>query len=237
MAQVHNPGTAHISRVLVVCDNPDTGAVWEYILRQHSIVGVLVSSVQKALDAWTSEIPDVVVIDLDDAKDSDMELCRQFREVSVVPIILLLPAHHETKILEAYAAGVDEVVIEPISPAIFLAKTVVWVRRSWTVPVEGLSHVNAGKYRLDPARRSLIGADGTANKLTNLEFRLLLLLMSRPGHAFGADEIVRSIWGGYGSGDHVMLKNVVYRLRRKIEPEPSHPLLLQTGQGGYSFQG
>jgi DNA-binding response OmpR family regulator len=74
-------------------------------------------------------------------------------------------------------------------------------------------------------------------RLTNLEFRLLHLLMSRPGSVFSAEDMVESIWGGYGNGDQVLLKNVVYRLRRKIEADPSRPLLLQTGQGGYSFQG
>ena len=61
--------------------------------------------------------------------------------------------------------------------------------------------------------------------------------MSRPTHVFSADDIIQSIWGGYGHGDQVLLKNVVYRLRRKIEADPGRPLLLQTGLGGYSFRG
>jgi DNA-binding response OmpR family regulator len=61
--------------------------------------------------------------------------------------------------------------------------------------------------------------------------------MSRPGFVFPVEEIIESIWGGYDHGDQALLKNVVYRLRRKIEVDPSNPLLLQTGQGGYSFQG
>jgi DNA-binding response OmpR family regulator len=61
--------------------------------------------------------------------------------------------------------------------------------------------------------------------------------MSQPEHVFSADEIIPSIWGAYGSGDQVLLKNVVYRLRKKIEADPGHPALLQTWQGGYSFQG
>jgi DNA-binding response OmpR family regulator len=135
--------------------------------------------------------------------------------------LLFLPTHHETEILEAYAAGVDEVVVKPISPAIFLAKIMAWVRRSWTVPVAGLSLVKAGSYRLDPARRCMTNPDGMEIKLTNLEFRLLLLLMSRPAYVFSGDDIVESLWGGYGNGDQVLLKNVVYRLRRKIEADPA----------------
>jgi len=227
----------HVPKVFVVCDQRDTAPVWGYILRQQGLITVLETSGEKAIDRWSAEMPDLVVIDIDAAHQDRMELYRKFREVSVAPLLLFLPTHHETQILEAYAAGVDEVVIKPISPPIFLAKIMAWVRRSWTVQVEELSLVKAGKHKLDPARRCLIDPDGLEIKLTNLEFRLLLLLMSRPSHVFSVDDIIQSIWGGYGSGDQVLLKNVVYRLRRKIEADPSHPLLLQTGLGGYSFQG
>lgn len=134
-------------------------------------------------------------------------------------------------------AGVDDVVVKPIRPAIFLAKILAWMRRSWTVPIDNLSLVKAGKHRVDPARRCLIDPAGIEIRLTNLEFRLLHLLMSRPGFVFSLEEIIESIWGGHGNGDQVLLKNVVYRLRKKIEADPGNPLLLQTGQGGYSFQG
>jgi DNA-binding response OmpR family regulator len=60
--------------------------------------------------------------------------------------------------------------------------------------------------------------------------------MSRPSHVFSVDDIVQSIWDGFGSGDQVLLKNVVYRLRRKIEADPGNPVLLQTRLGGYSFK-
>ena len=72
---------------------------------------------------------------------------------------------------------------------------------------------------------------------SNLEFRLLHLLLSRPGYVFSLEGIIESIWGGYGSGDQVLLKSVVYRLRKKIEDDPGHPLFLQNGQAGYSFHG
>jgi len=155
----------------------------------------------------------------------------------VSPILLFLPTHNETQMLQAYAAGVDKVVIKPISLAIYLAKILAWVRRSWIMSVDGLSLVKASKYKLNPKLRCLIDPDGLEIKLTNLEFRLLLLLMSSPGNIFSAEDIVQSIWGRYESSDHLLLKNVVYRLRKKIEADPGHPLLLQTGYGGYSFQG
>jgi len=237
MNQAMNSGSTHISKVFVACDQSDTAPVWGYILRQQGLNVILETSLEKAVERWSTEMPDLVVIDIDVSRRDPLQLCRKFREVSVAPLLLFLPTHHETQILEAYAAGVDEVVVKPISPAIFLAKIMVWIRRSWTVSVAGLSLVRAGSHRLDPGRRCVINPDGLEIQLTNLEFRMLLLLMSRPGHVFSADNIVQSIWGGYDSGDQVLLKNVVYRLRKKIEADPGHPLLLQTGPGGYSFQG
>ena len=237
MNQVDELKSNYVPKIFVVCDRTDTAPVWGFILRQQGLVVILETSLDKAVDHWSMEMPDLVVIDIDTSHQDPMLLYKKFRAVSVAPILLFLPAHHETQILEAYAAGVDEVVVKPISPAIFLAKIVAWVRRSWTLPVDGLSLVKAGKHRLDPTRRCLIDPNEQEIKLTNLEFRLLHLLMSRPAFVFSAEDIIQSIWGGFGSGDQVLLKNVVYRLRRKIEVDPGHPTLLQTWQGGYSFQG
>lgn len=226
-----------IAKIFVVCNQHDTAPVWGYILRQGGLIVILETSLEKAIDHWSTEMPDLVVIDLAHGHEERMEIYQRFRAVSVAPILLFLPTYHETEVLEAYKAGVDDVVIKPISPPVFLAKIMAWVQRSWTVPVASLSLIRAGNYRLEPSRRCLLDIDGEQLKLTNLEFRLLHLLMSRPGQIFTAEEIVQSIWGDYADGDHVLLKNVVYRLRKKIEIDPSRPALLQTWHGGYCFQG
>ena len=225
----------HVAKVFVVCDQKDTAPVWGYILRQQGLSVILEPSIEKAIDRWSTEIPDLVVLDVNVRHEERMELYKGFRAVSVAPILIFLPAHHEMEILDAYAAGVDEVVVKPISPAIFLAKIQAWMRRSWTVATAGLTQVKAGKYRLDPTRRCVIDPHEHEIKLTNLEFRLLHLLMSRPSHVFTAEQLIQTIWDGYGRGDQVLLKNVVYRLRKKIEADPSRPALLQTWQGGYCF--
>ncbi|HEX6270412.1 MAG TPA: response regulator, partial [Anaerolineales bacterium] len=174
MNQEVNPGPAQIPKVLIVCDQSDTAPVWGYILRQQGLIVILITSVEKAMDRWTTEIPDLVVIDITAAQGDPVELCRKFRELSGAPLLLILPTHHETQILEAYAAGVDEVAIKPISPAIFLAKIQAWIRHSWIVSAEGLNHVKADKHRLDLARRCLLIPAGKEIRLTSLEFRLLL---------------------------------------------------------------
>jgi DNA-binding response OmpR family regulator len=234
---VNAVGTTHVPKIFVVCNRPDTAAVWGYIIRQQGLIVILETSVEKAIERWSVESSDLTVIDVDEEQQDPIELCRAFRAISVTPILLLLPTHHETLILDAYAAGVDDVIIKPVSPAVFQAKILAWARRSWTVPVQGLSLVNAGGHRLDPAKRCLFDPEGQEIRLTNLEFQLLHMLMSKPGEIFSADDLIHSIWGAYGSGDHILLKNVVYRLRKKIEADPGHPVHLITWPGGYSYQG
>lgn len=226
-----------VAKIFVVCNQQDTAPIWGYILRQQGLVVILETSLENVIDRWSKEVPDLVVLDLSASHEQRLELYQRFRALSVAPILLLLPSYHEIEILEAYQAGVDDVVIKPLSPPIFLAKIMAWVRRSWTVPVASLGLIRAGAHRLDSNRHCMIKADGSEIKLTNLEFRLMHLLMSRPGQVFSVEEMIESIWGGYGDGDQVLLKNVVYRLRKKIETDPGRPALLQTWQGGYSFTG
>jgi two-component system response regulator MtrA len=226
-----------IPKIFVLCDRSDTLPLWGYVVRQQGLIAILETDVDRALDHWATEMPELVVIDLNNSKTDPLELCKQFRGSSVAPLLLFLPTYHETLILDAYAAGVDDVVVKPISPPIVMAKLMAWLRRSWVMPTDGLESVKVGKYRLVPVLRSLVDPNDIHIRLTNLEFRMLHLLMSRPGHVFLADEIIQSIWGGYGNGDNVLLKNVVYRLRRKIEEDPANPCILRTWPGGYSFQG
>ena len=131
----------------------DTAPVWGYILRQQGLIVILETSLEKAIDRWSTEMPDLVVLDLDVDHEERMELYQKFRAVSVAPILLFLPTYHETEILEAYAAGVDDVVIKPVSPAIFLAKILAWMRRSWTVPIDNFKPCKSRETstRSDPA--------------------------------------------------------------------------------------
>ncbi len=146
--------------------------------------------------------------------------------------ILFLPASNEFEILEAYQAGVDECVVKPISPAIFIAKIMVWVRRSWAEPMVVRQ---TKRLQLDPAHRASVGVGGKETKLTNLEFRLLHLLMSRPGFVFKTEDIIQTVWGSRRQGDVALLKNMIYRLRKKMEDEAGEARLIQTWPGGYSF--
>ena len=217
-------------RVFIVCDQDATAPIWGHIIREKGLTAILETSVERAMQRSVEEIPDLIVIDVNASHPQRIELCKKFRALGPSPILLFLPVNHESEILEAYQVGVDECVIKPISPGIFLAKILAWSRRSWSEPMK--PH-QTGRLRLDPSHRSAVGSSKQEIKLTNLEFRLLHLLMSRPGYVFPAEEIIQTVWGV--EGDVVLLKNVVYRLRKKLDEDGDESHMIKTWPRGYSF--
>lgn len=225
------------AKVLLISDNLDVAQVWSYILTQKGIETSLVTSPE---DDTTERRPeyahDLIIVDKNSAQINVLRLIRHLRNEATVPILLLVPVADEMLMLEAYEAGADEVIAKPIGIQLFLAKVKAWMRRSWTVPTSMLSSFQAGDLRLDPAQRQLITEAGKIIKLTSLEFRLLHLLMSHPNQVLESALIIDRIWGANSGGDSALLKNVVYRLRRKIEVEPSQPRYVQAITGeGYMF--
>jgi DNA-binding response OmpR family regulator len=228
-------GTPISGHVLHVSNDREVGGIWTYALRQMGLTVTEATSAADALARWEQEAFDLIVIDVCGADLDGIELARQLRAEAVNPILLFTSNRDEADTLHAYQVGVDDCVLKPVSPSLFLAKVRAWLRRTWTVPAEALLTLQAGRLSLDPTQRAVVLASGSTAKLTNLEFRLLYLLMSHPGQSLPADTIVDRVWG-HGGGDSVLLKNLVYRLRRKIESDPRQPRYIQTGAGsGYVF--
>jgi DNA-binding response OmpR family regulator len=224
------------SNVLLVSNDLEVGAIWAFVLRQMGLEATVITSVAAAVDYWSRGTFDLVLIDAYGPDLDGIEVTRQLRAHAVNPILMFTPDRDEAHMLEAYRAGVDECVGKSVSPALFMAKMRAWLRRSWMVPADALDGVQAGVLCLDPVRRAVTTESGSVVKLTNLEFRVLHLLMRHRGQVLHSDLIVDRAWGYAGGGDNVLLKNVVYRLRRKIEPIPSEPRYLQTVTGeGYVF--
>ena len=140
--------------------------------------------------------------------------------------------------LETYKAGVDECIPKPVSPSLFQAKVKVWLRRFGSLTADSLTPIKVGTLQLFPSERIVMLKNGGAVQLTNLELRLLYYLMNRPGQIVTIEELNQKVWGYTAEADNTMLKNVVYRLRRKIETDPANPLLIQTVVGvGYKLAG
>ncbi len=222
--------------VLLVSNDRDTGGIWAYALRQKDLQVTLVTSAAEALARWTRDPCELVLIDVCGPDLDGVELARRLRAGTVTPVVLFTHQHEEAHLLEAYHAGVDECVVKPVSPSLFLAKVHVWLRRCWSAPAHAQVDLESGALRLEASRQELSIGRAAPIRLTNLEFQVLYLLMSHQGQVLPTDLIVERVWGFTGEGNSALLKNVIYRLRRKIEPDPGQPRYLQTvGRQGYQF--
>ncbi len=221
---------------LVICDEMESGKIWGYSLEQIGIQVTLVKVNDDILSIWKDILPDLVLLEDFNFESEELEICRQLRKVSPVPILLLTRKSDEIFQLKAYRIGVDECILQPISPSLFLAKVSAWMRQTRNLPYAAVDDLAIGGFVLEPDCRRLSLPDGNRIPLTNLEVRLLYVLMSHPGKTVESVALIERIWGSYGGGDSVMLKNLVYRLRRKIEPDPAKPTCLLTdGKLGYIF--
>ena len=222
--------------VMIVCDDEEIASIWAHSLRKRHILAILSSTVLELDGQSMTELPDLVIVDINSPKLDGIDICRQIRIETNAPILLFTPRNNETHILEAYQTGVDECVTKPISPALFLAKVNSWLRRSRSASAISPKRLEVGDFRLDTTHRQVMIKQSTIVKLTNLEFRLLYFFMVNPSWILESDTIVEWVWGYAGEGDSVLLKNVVYRLRRRIEPDTGQPRYIITEAGlGYRF--
>ncbi len=225
------------SRILMITDDLASNQVWEFALTQQSYGVTTARNLDEALEIWSRDNFDVILINTYGSAAEAITICRQLRPEVTNPILLFLSENRESLLVEGYMAGADECIAKPIGHRLFAAKIRAWARRSWTVSDEALDLLVVEHMRLNPADRHLTIGDRQIIKLSNLEFRVLYLLMSHRGQVLETNTIVDRVWGHTGSGDGVLLKNVVYRLRKKIEENPGQPRYLHTFQGGgYSFR-
>jgi two-component system, OmpR family, KDP operon response regulator KdpE len=224
-----------IPKVLIVSNQPTTGMLWAYSLRQQEINVFFEPVPVRAPESCAEASPDVIVLDINaSSHHGTIQLIKTLREETYAPIILLVRNITEENLLEAYSAGVDDCLYKPLSPSIFIAKIRIWLKHSWTVPTETRDALKVGAFYLIPATRTLtVGDGGESVHLTSLELRLLHFLMSRPVHMVSTKELIQVVWGYTADGDYTTLKNLIYRLRRKVEPNPAEPRFIRTVTGGY----
>jgi DNA-binding response OmpR family regulator len=221
-------------KVLIVSNQQTTGPLWVFSLQQQKLNVALEAVPANTLARCEAESPDLIILDINLPEEPTLELIRGLRAEMLTPIMLLTPVRTEQFVLDAYQAGVDDCIPKPVSPSLFQAKVKVWLRRFGSISADTLNPLKVGTLQLFPAEKMVFLKTGGAVRLTNLELRLLYYLMNRPGQIVTIEELNQRVWGYIAEADTTMLKNVVYRLRRKIEADPATPLIIQTVVGkGY----
>lgn len=219
-------------RVLVMHLQQDLGDMFSHALSQRGIHAIPVDASIQGVERDTLLTCDLVIVDADDDQEGILTLCMDIRTVFSGPLLVATYEQGEPFQLRLYRQGVDECIRKPVGIPLFLAKVTAWLRRSVVEPLP-LSTVSDSEFRLDTVQRILTTPDGRTLRLSQLECRLFQVMLSNRGQVLESSQLIDRVWWEFDDGDAHQLKNLVYRLRRKIEPEPGSPRYIRTvaGQG------
>lgn len=220
-------------RVLVVDDDLQLASLIAFALRREGYQVLHAADGESALALWEAEQPDLILLDINLPRLNGYEVLRRIRAVSATPVIMLTVRGEEDDMVRGLDLGADDYIAKPFSPKNLLARIRAVLRRSGRQPPADLT---LGDLTVDVDRQEVRRADGTVIRLTPLEFRLLHYLLINQGQVLPAELIIEHVWGYDADGDRTLLKQLVRRLRLKIEPDPTHPRYIETVPGvGYTI--
>jgi DNA-binding response OmpR family regulator len=220
-------------KILIADDDKDLLALIGFTLTQAGYVVIKASDGPGATRAFQAEVPDLVILDINMPGASGFDVCAAIRHQSRVPVMMLTARGEEEDLVKALELGADDYLTKPFSPRTLLARVKALLRRAG---IETSTPLAAGRVQLDVDEHTVQIGDGTPVRLTKLELRLLQMLVANAGHTVSSDRLLMQVWGHKGSGDRQLLKQLVHRLRHKIETDPAVPQLLQTAPGaGYKL--
>ena len=221
-------------KLLVVEDDLALSDVVDFTLRRAGFDVVRAYDGLTAVTLWEQEAPDLILMDLNLPRLDGLAVCRQIRSQSDTPIIIRSVRGGDEAVVKGLELGADDYIVKPFSPTQLVARVRALLRRAGATPT-AVTLVTA-VFTLDRSRSELRLPDQDPIRLTPLECRLLEILMHNAGQVLPAATLITTIWGAEG-GDRTMLKQLVYRLRAKIEPDPSQPTYLETIPGvGYALR-
>ncbi|HEV8239333.1 MAG TPA: response regulator transcription factor [Thermoanaerobaculia bacterium] len=222
-------------KLLVVDDDPELRPLVGFALRQASYLVVEAASGEEALTLLDRELPDLMILDVNMPGIDGFEVLRRARANGRhLPILMLTVRGEEEDLVRGLDLGADDYLTKPFSPRTLLARVRALLRRAGQ---EAPSRPTAvGGVVLDEERH-LLHVGERQVVLAPLELRLLQLLLAQSGRTVAPERLVRHLWGGSVSAGREHLKQLVYRLRQKIEDDPMAPRLLRTDPGaGYRLE-
>jgi two-component system KDP operon response regulator KdpE len=224
-------------KILMVDDDPQIRRVMRVRLTGLGYEIIEARSGEQALEVFREFLPDLVLLDLNMPGMGGQAACRQIREGSDVPIIILTVSNTENEKVQALDAGADDYVTKPFGMNELLARIRAALRRAPTGPGSGPQHVQAGELEIDFETRK-IRAGKRNVRLTPKEFDLLRYLVAQRGKPVPHRELLQAVWGPDYGDQTEYLRVFITHLRRKLEPNPSKPRYILTEPWvGYCFAG
>lgn len=224
-------------RILIVDDEPQITRVLRRSLTTHGYDVRVASDGLAALQTFGDWPPDLVVTDLSMPNTDGLQLCRNLRAISQLPIIVLSVRGEEGTKVEALDAGADDYVTKPFGMDELLARIRAALRREQAAKADdALSPIlEVGDFRLDLENRN-VAVKETKVHLTPKEYDLMVYLLSHPGKVLTHRTLLTAIWGGQSVEQTEYLRVFVGQLRKKIEPQPATPRYILTEPWiGYRF--
>jgi len=228
-------------KILAVDDDMELLGLIGFALRQAGYLVIEASDGGAALAAFEREQPDLILLDVNLPVLSGFEVCRRIREEASTPIMMLTVRNSEEDQVHGLDGGADDYLTKPFSPRTLLARVRALLRRPSmredATELDRATPLAAGELTLDVERQAISVRGDPPIRLTSLEFRLLQYLLANAGHTIAADRLTTHVWGYRGLGDKQLLKQLVHRLRQKIERNPAEPRYVVTVAGiGYLLQ-
>jgi DNA-binding response OmpR family regulator len=219
--------------MLLVEDDPSIREVASLGLEQAGFRVTATGDGRDALTRFRQGPFDLVVLDVMLPSLDGLEVCREIRRESQIPIVMLSARSELHDVVVGLELGADDYVTKPFELPELVARIKAVLRRSTAGPSEGA--ISVADLEIDPAGFS-VRKGGEDVALTATEFRLLLELARRPKQVFTRDLLLELVWNYDYLGDSRLVDVAVQRLRGKIEDDPAQPKLIQTVRGvGYRF--
>jgi two-component system response regulator MtrA len=217
-------------RVLVVDDDASLAEMLTIVLRQEGFDSRMCFRGDLALEEFRDYHPDVVLLDLMLPGKDGIDVCKEIRAESGVPIVMLTAKGDTVDVVVGLESGADDYVVKPFKPKELVARIRARVRRFDTGSQETL---NIGDLAIDVAGHSVSRA-GRPISLTPLEFDLLACLARKPWQVFTREVLLEQVWGYRHAADTRLVNVHVQRLRSKVEHDPENPEIVVTVRGvGY----
>ncbi|OMH37568.1 response regulator transcription factor [Tersicoccus sp. Bi-70] len=225
-----------MSKILIVEDEESFSDPLSYLLGKEGYEVAVVDNGTDAISEFDRDGADLVLLDLMLPGLPGTEVCRQLRQRSNVPVIMLTAKDAEIDKVVGLELGADDYVTKPYSSRELVARVRAVLRRQGE-PEELISAtVEAGPVRMD-VDRHVVTVSGEQVPLPLKEFELLEMLLRNAGRVLTRGQLIDRVWGSDYVGDTKTLDVHVKRLRSKIEPDPSAPRHLVTVRGlGYKFE-
>ncbi len=226
---VHTEATAR-GKVLVVDDDAALSEMLTIVLRNEGFDSRVCPSGDRALEEFRDYKPDVVLLDLMLPGKDGIDVCKEIRAESGVPIVMLTAKSDTVDVVVGLESGADDYVVKPFKPKELVARIRARVRRYDEPGPEALA---IGDLHIDVAGHN-VTRNGQPIALTPLEFDLLVCLARKPWQVFTREVLLEQVWGYRHAADTRLVNVHVQRLRSKVEHDPENPEIVVTVRGvGY----